>query len=186
MIGISQTENPKEILISGIIISEVNNKPLKDAYITINSTGDVSDDNGFFEFKYKLIEKDSLLKVNFSGLGYETTERIISTKKVRNQNFDIILKPRFGLTREKAIEDIRSGKVNILKSSGIAPVYYKSDTKFAKKYNVNFVEYGCEAVAWESLYEYNKTVFEYLDKKYGKKWRKNIRKDIVGIEKENE
>ena len=46
------------------------------------------------------------------------------------------------------------------------------------------MEFGCEAVAWESLYEYNRTVFEYLDKKYGKKWRKKIRQDIVGLKEE--
>ena len=96
------------------------------------------------------------------------------------------MKPRFRLNREKALEDIKNGDIKILESSGIVPVFYESDLKFAKKYNVDFVEYGCEAIAWESLYEYNRTVFEYLDKIYGKKWRKNIRKDIVGIEEVNE
>lgn len=184
-IGISQTENPKEILISGTIISEVNNKPLKDAYITINSTGNISDENGNFEFIYKLKKKDSLLTIKFSGLGYETVEKSFSTNEITNQIFNIILKPRFGLNREKALADIKNGEINILESSGIAPVFYKSDSKFSKKYNVNFVEYGCEAIAWESLYEYNRAVFEYLDKKYGTKWRRKIRKDIIGLEEEN-
>jgi len=90
------------------------------------------------------------------------------------------------LNQEKALSDIKNGEINILESSGIAPVFYKSDSKFAKKYKVNFVEYGCEGVAWESFYQYNRTVFKYLDKKYGTKWRKRIRKDIVGLEEGNE
>ncbi len=186
LIGISQTENPKGILITGTVISEVNNKPLKDVFISVNSTGEISNKNGTFELNYNDRKNDSVLTINFSKLGYETVEKVIIANKITNQSFDITLKPRFKLNREKALEDIKKGEVNILESSGIAPVFYKSDSKFAKKYNVNFVEYGCEAIAWESLYEYNRAVFEYLDHKYGKKWRKKIRKDIVGFEKENE
>ncbi|MHB0756886.1 FEKKY domain-containing protein [Polaribacter sp. M15] len=187
IIGFSQNEKSNEIVVKGIVLSEVNGKPLENVYVSYKSRYRYSatNENGEFNFKYKIREKDSIETIELTALGYENIVTIIRVDKPKEYVFEFVMKPRFGLNREKALEDLKSGKVNILESSGIAPVFYKSDTKFAKKYNVNFVEYGCEAIAEESLYEYNRTVFEYLDKKYGKKWRKKIRKDIVGLEEEN-
>ncbi|SRX56139.1 hypothetical protein [Aequorivita sp. CIP111184] len=187
IIGFSQNEKSNEIAINGIVLSEVNGKPLENVYVNYKSRYQYSatDEKGKFDYKYKIREKDSLETIELTALGYENIDTIIRVDKPREYRFEFVMKPRFGLNREKALEDIKNGKVNILESSGIAPVFYKSDTKFAKKYNVNFVEYGCEAVASESLNEYNRTVFEYLDKKYGKEWRKKIRKDIVGLEENN-
>ena len=186
IIGFSQENS--EILIKGIVLSEVNGKPLENAYITYKSRYRYSMTNvkGEFEYQYKIREKDSLETIELTALGYENIDTIIRVDKPKEYVFEFVMKPRFGLNREKALTDIKNGEINILESSGIAPVFYKSDSKFAKKYNVNFVEYGCEAIAEESLYEYNRTVFEYLDKKYGKNWRKKIRKDIVGLEEEIE
>ena len=186
IIGFSQKKS--KILIKGIVFSEVNGKPLENAYISYKSRYrySMTNEKGKFEYKYKIRENDSLETIELTALGYENIDTIIRVDKPKEYVFKFVMKPRFGLNREKALEDIKKGEINILESSGIAPVFYKSDSKFAKKYNVNFVEYGCEAIAWESLYEYNRTVFEYLDKKYGKKWRKKIRKNIVGLKEENE
>jgi hypothetical protein len=183
IIGICQEKN--EIIIEGIIFSEVNGKPLESAFITYKSRYRYSTTNekGKFEYVYKIRKKDTIEKIEISALGYKNIDTIINVTKSKKYEFEFIMKPRFGINREKALEDIKNGKINILISSGIAPVIYKSDEKFSKKYNVNFSEYGCEAIADESLYEYNRTVFEYLDKKYGKKWRRKIRKDITGLKK---
>tara|TARA_R110000823_G_scaffold291786_1_gene410185 strand:- start:878 stop:1465 length:588 start_codon:yes stop_codon:yes gene_type:complete len=182
IIGFSQEEN--EVLIKGIVLSEVNGKPLENVYVSYKSRYRFSTtiENGNFNYAYAIRETDSLETIELTALGYENLDTIIRVDKPKEYVFEFVMKPRFGLNREKALEDIKNGEVNILESSGIAPVLYKSDSKFAKKYNVNFVEYGCEGVALESLYEYNRTVFEYLDKKYGKEWRKKIRNDIVGLE----
>ncbi|GGW75632.1 hypothetical protein DFQ11_1283 [Winogradskyella epiphytica] len=186
IIGFSQDK--EEVLIKGIVLSEVNGKPLENAYISYKSRYrySMTNEKGEFEYRYKIRERDSLETIELTALGYENLDTIIRVDKTKEYVFEFVMKPRFGLNREKALADIKNGEINILESSGIAPVFYKSDSKFAKRYNVNFVEYGCEAIAEESLYEYNRTVFEYLDKKYGKKWRKKIRKDIVGLNEENE
>ncbi|MGS2738747.1 FEKKY domain-containing protein [Sinomicrobium sp. M5D2P17] len=188
IIGVSQNEKANEVLIKGIVLSEVNEKPLENVYVSYKSRYQFSatDKNGNFNYKYAIRDIDSLETIELTALGYENLDTIIRVDKPKEYVFEFVMKPRFGLSREKALKDIKNGEVNILESSGIAPVFYKSDTRFAKKYKVNFIEYGCEGVAWESLYEYNRTVFEYLDKKYGKKWRKKIRKDIVGLKEENE
>ena len=186
IVGISQEKS--EILIKGIVLSEVNGKPLENTYITYESRYrySMTNEKGEFEYRYIIRERDSLETIELTALGYENLDTIIRVDKPKEYVFKFVMKPRFGLNREKALADIKNGEINILESSGITPVFYKSNSKFAKIYNVNFVEYGCEAIAWESIYEYNRTVFEYLDKKYGTKWRKKIRKDIVGLEEENE
>ncbi|MBQ4818612.1 carboxypeptidase-like regulatory domain-containing protein [Aquimarina sp. MMG016] len=183
IIGFSQNEKENEVLIKGIVLSEVNGNPLKNVFIMVNSTGGITNENGRFKLNYKPRKNDSLIKISFSDLGYKTVEKIIDVRKVTEQNFDIVLKPRFGVNRQQALDHIKIGEINILLSGGIAPVIYQSDEKFSKKYKLKFVEFGCEAVSEESLYEYNKIVFEYLDKKYGKKWRKEIREDVIGLKK---
>ncbi|MEZ4803774.1 MAG: hypothetical protein R2797_13455 [Gelidibacter sp.] len=187
IIGFSQEEK-KEILIKGIVLSEVNGKPLENVYVSYKSRYRFSatNENGNFNYSYEIREKDSLETIELTALGYENLDTIIRVDKPKEYVFEFVMKPRLGLNRAKALADIKNGEINILESSGIAPVFYKSDSKFAKKYNVNFIEYGCEGVAWESLYVYNRTVFEYLDKKYEKKWRKKIRKDIVGLQEVTE
>jgi hypothetical protein len=186
IIGFSQEEN--EILIKGIVLSEVNGKPLENVFVIYKSKGLSSEtnDKGEFEYKYRIREKNIVETIQLFASGYENLDTIIQVGKPGKYIFNFVLKPRFGLNRDKALEDIKNGEINILESSGIVPVLHKSDSKFAKKYNLHFTDYGCEPISWESLYEYNKTVFEYLDKKYGTKWRNKIRKDIIGLIEENE
>ena len=186
IVGFSQEKS--EILIKGTVLSEVNGKPLENANISYKSRYrySMTNEKGEFEYRYKIRERDSLETIELTALGYKNVDTIIRVDKSKVYVFEFVMKPRFGLNREKALADIENGEINILESSGIAPVFHKSDSKFTKKYNVNFVEYGCEPIAEESLREYNRTVFEYLDKKYGKKWRKKIRKDIVGLNEKNE
>jgi len=188
IIGFSQNEKEKEILIKGTVYSGVNNKPFDyGVYLLFQKDhrGTISNDKGEFEYSYKLNEKDSLEIIEFSTIGYGTKKVKIDLIKDNLSNLKIVLNPTNDINKGKAIEDIENGEINILISSGIAPVEYKADRKFMKKYNVNFKDLGCEAIAQESLIEYNKVVFEYLDKKYGNKWRRKIRKDIVGLKKEN-
>ena len=144
--GICQEKN--EIIIEGIIFSEVNGKPLESAFITYKSRYRYSTTNekGKFEYVYKIRKKDTIERIEISALGYENIDTIINVTKSKKYEFKFIMKPRFGINREKALEDIKNGKINILISSGIAPVIYKSDEKFSKKYqrSVKSISYGAE------------------------------------------
>ena len=171
----------EDISISGKIISGVNQKPLNNGYIIIDMTGSVSDKNGLFQFIYKKTKNDSLKKIRLHGLGYKEFDTILNLTSKTKFNLNVVLEPSFDLNKEKAISDIKSGNIKIILSSGEAPIIYKADKRFGRKYNVSFSEYGCEGVANESLYDYNTTVFEYLDKKYGTKWRNQTREDVVGL-----
>ncbi|WP_299439562.1 carboxypeptidase-like regulatory domain-containing protein [uncultured Aquimarina sp.] len=181
--SIAQSEKENTVEISGIVYSSVNNKPLSDVIVSFDSRsrGASTGENGEFKYVYNLRSGDSIERIETVAMGYKPLDTIINVNRGKNINLNIILKPHRGINRLQALDHIKIGKINLLLSGGIAPVVYQSDEKFSKKYNLNFVEFGCEAVPEESLYEYNKTVFEYLDKKYGKNWRKEIRKDVVGL-----
>ena len=67
---------------------------------------------------------------------------------------------------------------------GIASVITKEDIAFAKKYNIQFHDFGCLAPANMEKYEkLNAQVFEQLNKEFGTNWQKEIRKGILGFEK---
>ena len=182
-IGFSQKNKSDTITISGIILSEVDGKPMENVYINYTSKHkySITDKNGKFEYRYLSKENESKENIEISAIGYETFDTIIDLSQNEKIDIFIVLEARFGLNRQKALDDLKQGKVNILLSGGIAPVIYKGDKKFAEKYKVDFIEYGCEAVSERSLIEYNKTIFEYLDKKFGKKWREEIRDDVLGL-----
>jgi len=64
---------------------------------------------------------------------------------------------------------------------GWAPVVYATDKSFEKKYNAYFSDFGCTSPDQDLLSAYNFTVFKYLDDQFGKRWRKEIRKDVIGF-----
>lgn len=83
--------------------------------------------------------------------------------------------------KKMAEMDLKNEMPFLLLSGGIAPVVITTDTKFEKKYSVYFYEFGCTGPENEVIIAYNETIFEYLNKAYGKKWEKEIRKDVVGF-----
>ena len=46
------------------------------------------------------------------------------------------------------------------------------------KYKIDYFDFGCTPAPSDCIKEYNEKVFELLDKKNGKEWRKNVRKDV--------
>jgi hypothetical protein len=185
LFGISQNDNSyKKIQIKGTVISGVNDKPLEDVSVVFNniSQGTITNENGQFKFNYEIRKNDSTLTIEFSALGYKKQEIITKLNELDTLDLEIILISSDNINRKKALEDIANGNLKIFISSGIAPIVYKRDKKFQKRYNVEFIEFGCQGIAQECLYEYNRTIFEYLDTKYGTSWREKIRKDIVGLQ----
>ncbi|MGO3719474.1 MAG: hypothetical protein ACTJGD_09090 [Mesonia hippocampi] len=82
-----------------------------------------------------------------------------------------------------ARQDIDKGTPFLLLQSGIAPVVYTTDSIFENKFRVYYYEQGCSGSDNELMKAYNIEIFKYLDEQFGKKWRKSIRKDVIGIEK---
>lgn len=80
-----------------------------------------------------------------------------------------------------AKEDIKKGVIKLLLQGGIAPKYFKNQNVMEKKYKLKYIDFGCVVSSNISLTDYNKIVARYLDLKYGKIWRTEVRKDVTGI-----
>ena len=80
--------------------------------------------------------------------------------------------------------EFNSNTKTIYVLGGIASVITKEDLAFAKKYNIQFHDFGCIAPTNFKEYETkNELVFEYLNKIYGKQWQKEIKQSVMGFEK---
>ena len=74
--------------------------------------------------------------------------------------------------------DIRNKKIYFMLQGGIAPIYVAGQEAFEQKYKVSYFDLGCVVPANLCIEHYNAEVGKYLDKTYGKKWRKEVRKDV--------
>lgn len=83
--------------------------------------------------------------------------------------------------RELSRADIEKGKPFLILQGGIAPVVHAKDSLFENKFGVYYYEQGCLSPGNEILEAYNFVIFEYLDEQYGKKWRKSVRRDVIGF-----
>jgi uncharacterized protein (UPF0212 family) len=81
---------------------------------------------------------------------------------------------------DQALQDIMQSRVKLLLAGGIAPVYYQGQERFEKKYHIQYYDYGCTPPDIKCIISYNHTIYKYLDKQYGKRWRNEVRKDVIG------
>ena len=58
----------------------------------------------------------------------------------------------------------------------------KQTKNLKKKYNVEYVDLGCNGKNYECVTEYNFYIIKVLDFQFREKWRKTNRKEIVGME----
>lgn len=80
--------------------------------------------------------------------------------------------------------EINSNTKTIYVLGGIASIITKEDLAFAKKYNVQFHDFGCVAPTNFEEYETkNELAFDYLNKIFGKQWQKEIKHSVLGFEK---
>lgn len=87
------------------------------------------------------------------------------------------------LTSLNALNDIASHQIRIFGVGGIASTAYgKEDSLFETKHNVRYVLYGCQPeYMFDQMKEYNLEVGQYLDKRYGKQWRKELHLDVIAL-----
>lgn len=104
-----------------------------------------------------ILNKSTVSKITFSGANCENIEKW-------------------------AKSDISNKTLFLFLHSGIAPVKYTTDEAFEIKYGIYFQDFGDIMSADEKcVIKYNSIVFDYLTKKYGKGWVKEIRKDVIGF-----
>ena len=87
-------------------------------------------------------------------------------------------------SRESAEKALRERTANLLIVGGIAPLHYRGQEKFKKKYGVGYYDFGdLLQCSYRDMRAYNEVIFEWLNQHYGKKWQKDVRPDVVGLGK---
>ncbi|HRG37064.1 MAG TPA: hypothetical protein PK289_00900 [Bacteroidia bacterium] len=56
-----------------------------------------------------------------------------------------------------------------------------TDDVFEKKYDLKLTGLVCIHAKEDNHVEYNQTIFAYLDKRYGRQWRREVRQDVIGL-----
>lgn len=77
--------------------------------------------------------------------------------------------------------DLKNGSVKFLIRGGIVSSYVKGQEVFEAKYGIAYYSFGCVMPVNISINDYNKVVASFMDRKYGRDWRKEVRSDIQGI-----
>jgi hypothetical protein len=83
-----------------------------------------------------------------------------------------------------ASKDIREGKIKLLMIfTGFSPPLTKKDKAFEKKYHLTYWGYGegCTGILTDCIDTYNWEIAQYLDKKYGNRWREEITQVVSGL-----
>lgn len=93
--------------------------------------------------------------------------------------------PKSLFTADVAKLDIEQNEIKIIflgGYSGMPDFNNTNDSLFQKNYKVSFHSEGCmRSSCEEDLLMYNKTIFNYLDSKFDKDWRKEIRNGAIGF-----
>ena len=178
--GYSQTIDT----IKGRIISSISLKrPQGEIYIIEKGTtnGTIADSLGQFQFM-PLKEKPVYILQVSSGL-YPTLEYEFKNEWTKRKNQKtIVVNANCQINKQKAILDRKENNLKLYIIGGIAPIANsKRDSRFEKKYNIQYIDLGCDAKITECILDYNKYVFLYLRIKYGIKWRNKIRGDVEGL-----
>lgn len=165
---------------NGQVVSEINyQKPYGTVYVFEygTSNGVLTDSLG--NFKIIAEKKGDVHLFEVSAIGYsKTVFKVDLRDKPLNKTF--VLKADCSINGHKAIEELKAGNAKLYLIGGMAPIANSdSDNKFEKKYGIKYFDFGCEPPIHECIMEYNQIVAKYLDQKYGVKWRKKARTDII-------
>jgi hypothetical protein len=170
-----------QVVYTGRLVSALTGKPITSAIISVQNPSDEIvygvDSLGYF----KIQTSDS----SNIALDFSTTEvggillNGLSFKK--GEVLTIRLLPDCDYS---ASTDIRQGKIKLLMVfNAFSPPLTKKDRAFQKKYRLTYHGYGdgCTGIAMDCIDTYNSAVAQYLDKKYGKRWRREVNSGVSGL-----
>ena len=170
--------------INSLIKSSITDlRPISDIYIELLKSGKpvlermtMADSTGFFRIEN--LEPNKLYEVKLSAFGYKDQVLEIMTNDGITKT-TLTLEASCQYSKKQADKDWTNEKPKLLLVGSIAPTASSpSDTKFEKKYGIEYFDFGCTPPIEECIKIYNERIFELMDKKYGMKWRKKVRSDV--------
>ena len=173
-----------QVEINGLIKSSITDlRPISDIYIELLKSGKpvlermtMADSTGFFRIEN--LEPNKLYEVKLSAFGYKDQVLEIMTNDGITKT-TLTLEASCQYSKKQADKDWTNEKPKLLLVGSIAPTANSpSDTKFEKKYGIEYFDFGCTPPIEECIKIYNERIFELMDKKYGMKWRKKVRSDV--------
>ncbi len=101
---------------------------------------------------------------------------------------DFDLKGPCAFNEELAKQDRKADNAKLLLDSmGIVgnPANRIQENQFEIKYNIEYVFFGCYIPEQTCIESYNRQMFKLLDRKYGKKWRRETRYDVAFLDEKD-
>ena len=123
----------------------------------------------------------TILLLTVASLSFGQTGELPFDEYATSGAKKLIFESEISRAQELARNDIQRGIPFLLVQSGIAPRVYTTDSLFENRFKVYYHELGCTGPDEELINAYNIEIFIFLDKMYGKEWRKSIRKDVIGF-----
>lgn len=154
--------------------------PAQEALVTVKNTGQVATTDSLGNFKLENI-KQGRHQLQVIGASFPVIDTTVTITDMPITGLALLALADCGINQDRAHRDIKNKKPRLLLVGGIAPVVYIHQEKFEKKYDVEYHDFGCVALNKKCIEKYNQVVFKYLDSKYGRKWRKEVRKDVIGL-----
>jgi hypothetical protein len=160
------------------IMSLIDSLPISNTCFTIdNNKTFKTDSSGFFSFD----SKRSKITVKTGILDYEVNLTLT------NPNYEYKFYTIDKCDSALAEFEFRKNKSRFFCGTGFAPMAMRQiDYEFEKKFQISYFVIGDFVpftISILDMIKYNKVVSNYLDLLYGKKWRNNIRQDILGVTK---
>lgn len=89
---------------------------------------------------------------------------------------------------QRANKDIEKGDARLIicfsfegKKERGSEAFYSNQTEFEEKYAITYKLYNCTAENEKCVENYNEQVFKHLRRKFGRKWKKEVRADVYGL-----
>lgn len=176
----------KSVTIEGYLKTKVGNKlyPLENVFISLLHRGRIQETNKKGYFVFKGIPKGTYrFDIPEAFPKKVDTTIVVSDSSSKVIKLNLIVEDFCKVQRDSAVKNISEGRIRLLLQSGEAPVVYLEDRAFENKYKVIYHDYGCIGEPRTCMLQYNRTIFAYLDQKFGRQWRREVRKDVIGLKR---
>jgi len=175
-------ESTSNLSISGSVKILIGSELVTDKglFITLQPGNEIAsiDRHGTYRF-FDLKNGEYTITVLDYNQSPEKFKIILNNKSIKD--FDLIINAECEVNSEVAELDLKNGNQRLFLIGGIAPVAYNREGKFEKKYGFKYYDFGCISPALECVIKYNERIFKHLDEKFGRKWREDIRQDVIGL-----